>query len=113
MLQLLLLKLQDIYQKLKFSKQNMAFKTLPVHLNKAKWLGKVKTQGSQIPHGDNYWGTRGKGGVSLLFLQLQEFHACWGPVEFPCMVVFLNLLLILLALLYQLIHSCMSQLQTE
>lgn len=57
----------------------MAFKTLPVHLNKAKWLGEGKTQGSQIPHGDNYWGTRGKGDVSLLFLQLQEFHAYRGP----------------------------------
>lgn len=32
----------------------MAFKILRIHLNKAKWLGEVKTQDSQIPHEGNF-----------------------------------------------------------
>lgn len=57
----------------------MAFRTLPVHLNMAKWLGDIKAQGSQIPYGVTYWETREKDNVPISILQLQEFHAYRNP----------------------------------
>lgn len=52
----------------------MALKTLLIHLSKAKWLREVKTQDSQIPHENNYWGTKGKCDVFLL-LPKNSMHA--------------------------------------